>query len=382
MKEPLRRKLRIRFVLLSMAALLLLQGGIVAVSIRSSYRELVQKSDALLEQVRQNAATNVRHFSVKVTSDGVIRPDAVHYVALSREEMVSLAETALQKQTERGFAKEYRYHVYSAEKGRRILFLPRGASLEAHRESSVNLVQYSAAGLGAMCLLLVFVSDWVVAPLVENRRRQKQFITAAGHELKTPLTVISTDAQLLQAEIGENPWLSGILQQVDHLTRMTGDLVMLAKAEEYENPVCREKFSLSAEVRDVLAAYEGLEKQKGLRLVSSVQELDYCGVRQEIHRLLCVLLDNAFKYCSEGGEISVSLRGDDRTVRLTVSNPAPWQGDEKLLTRRFYRGENTAGTEGFGLGLSIAQAIARRHKGTITVKRPGEDLFLAEVTLR
>ena len=257
-------------------------------------------------------------------------------------------------------------------------------SIEMLHTAAVNLLWVSVLCLCVVFVLLIILSGWVVTPLVDNHRKQKQFITAASHELKTPLTVISTDAQLLQADIGENEWIDGILQQVEHLTRMTHDLVLLAKAEEYENAVVRERFSLSEVLREVAESYTGLAVQKGICLTSSIPpELLYDGCEKELRQLIQILLDNAFKYCPASGEIRIRLKRELRGFRLTVCNTsAPIsESDIPSLTQRFCRGQNAAGTEGFGLGLSIAKTIANRHNGNLTANLHKDALFLVEVTL-
>lgn len=385
MKNPLRTRLRIRFVTLSMAALLLLQGIIVSVSIYHNYNDMVTKSDAILSQLHHTPAANIRYFSVKVhPGKGVVRPDVVQHVSVTPEQAAKYAKAALDSGKERGFVGDYRFHLTENADGMRILFLSRASSIEMLHTAAANLVWVSVLCLCVVFVLLIISSGWVVKPLVDNHHKQKQFITAASHELKTPLTIISTDAQLLQADIGDNEWIDGILQQVDHLTRMTHDLVLLAKAEEYENTVVRERFSLSEALREVAESYMGLAVQKGICLTCSIPPAFlYKGCEKELRQLMQVLLDNAFKYCPASGEIRIRLKREFRGFRLTVCNTsAPIsKSDIPSLTQRFCRGQNAAGTEGFGLGLSIAKTIANRHNGNLTANQHKDALFLVEVTL-
>lgn len=385
MKNSMKRRLQIRFVLISMAVLFVLLGVIVTVSIYNGYSDMAKKSDVILEQVRAERSPSVRYFSVKVNpAQRTVRLDAVQHVSITQTEAAQLAGEAIRSGKEKGFVANYRYHVTKDGDDVRVWFLSRDASMEMLRDSSKNLIIISSVGFVVMSALLIFVSGLVVAPIVENHRKQKQFITAASHELKTPLTVISTDMQLLRCEVGDNEWIDTVLTQVEHMTRMTHGLVALARAEELDAPTIKEEFSLSDTTLEVLDMYAGMLEKGNIHFGSSVSpDVIYTGDPNELHQLLCALLDNAFKYCPKGGSIAVTLKKERRFVYLSVFNTTEpiAKSEQAELTQRFYRGRNAAQKEGFGLGLSIVDAIAKRHKGTLTVSLPKTDAFLAEVKL-
>lgn len=383
--KDLKRRLQLRFVLLSMAALLLLQSGIIGLSIWHSYRDMEAKSDVILSQIREQPSSNFRYFSVKVhPGKGSVRVDAVQNVSVTPEQAGEYAKTALHSQADKGFVDGYRYCIHRNNEGMQILFLSRHSSLEMHRSTAFSLIWVSIGGLAVMSLVLSLLSGIVVAPLVENHRKQKQFITSAGHQLKTPLAVIRADAQLLQSEIGDNEWLDSILSQTDHMTRMTHDLVALAQAEECETPMASQSFSLSDAAADTLDVYAGLADCKRITLHRHIpKKLDYQGVKEQIRQLLSILLDNACKYCVAGGEITFTLKREFSGVSISIVNTADGIAatPDKTFAQRFYRGENASGKEGFGLGLSIAQAIVQRHKGKLTV-RTTDNTFGVYVMLR
>lgn len=378
--KNLKKRLQLRFVLLAMAALLVLQCAIVGVSLWGSHRELVQTSDVLLEQLRKGAGENTHSFSVSVhPGKGAVKLDTRQNITISQQQAGELTRQALHSGKEKGFAGTYRYHIYRSESGMKIYFLSRSASMEMLRSSATQLILVSLVGLALMAVLLTLVSGWVVRPLVENQQRQKEFITAAGHQLKTPLAVISADAQILQTEIGENQWVSGILEQVDHLTDMTNALVTLAKADETEAAAKWETVDLSRLTRQVLDSFKGLGREVDAQILP---DMTCAGNSQELRQLLLVLLDNSFRYCPPKGSIRLRLEQTEQQLLLTVENTAPGlTGDANQYTRRFYRGENAAGTGGSGLGLAIAEAIVRHHKGKLTIRTEGE-IFSVTVGLR
>lgn len=382
MNISLKTKLRIRFVVLTMVALCLLLGVIVSVSIYNNYQDMVSKSDLILSQLYKSPSAGVRYFSVNVhPGKGAVKPDIVQHVSISPEQAAAYAREALDQNADCGFVDGYRYRVYRSDTGIRIFFLSRSSSIEMLQTASINLIGVSLLSLAAVCVLLILLSGWVVNPLLENHRKQKQFITAASHELKTPLTVISTNAQMLQEEIGESPWIAGILQQTQHLSEMTCDMVTLAKTEEYEAPASRDRICLSTLLTEALELYEGLAEKNTIHLSCQLPEaLVYTGNEKEIRQLIGILLDNAFKYCPAGGDILAIAKKELLGVRITFRNTTAPLTDVGAVTERFYRGENASNSRGFGLGLSIGQTIAAHHGGKLSVRVENGD-FIADVTL-
>lgn len=382
MKFGMKTKLRIRFVLISALALLFLLGVIVSVSLYLNYRDLEERSDLILEQLKETPDLNVRYFSVKVhPAKGAIRPDVVQNVSVSPTEAARLAKIALESGKEKGFAEDFRFLLVRSDGGIRIFFLSRTSVMETARNAAKNLIGISILSLIAAVAVLIPLSARVVAPLAENHRKQKEFITAASHQLKTPLTVIGADAQLLSLEIGENEWVESILCQVERMTNMTNSLVALSKAEELNEKKEKAPFSISDAVTETAELYKALVEKKQMETEVSVAEnVVFNGNEEDFCHLLTLILDNAFKYCPDGRKIRLALKKDIRGFRLTIENTTRPPGDETLLAQRFYRGKNAEGQEGFGLGLAVASSLAARMGGKLSVTLPKEDLFRAEIT--
>ena len=385
MKDSLRVKLRVRFALLALISLFVIQSVIVCVSIYHNYRDLVVKSDMLIAQLHSNPSGASRYFSVKIPSGkDTVFPDVVQHVSVTAKEADEFANLALSKGEDKGFVGYFRYRVYRNDSGTRIYFLHRQSAIEMCREAAENMIAVSLLGIIVIAGLLIPVSAWAVKPIVDNHSKQKMCITAAGHELKTPLTVISTNAQMLRSEIGDNSWLDGIEKQVANMTKMVGGLVTLAKAEEYNNPIVSEPFSVSQMLSEALEVYLPMAKQKNVTIMQHMETDTYFGSKAEIRQLMQILLDNACKYCPEGGRIRVSSAKCFRGVRFFVTNTAQLSPEEdvRLLKQRFYRGKNAQGKYGAGLGLAIAQAIAERHNGYIALSAEENEEFSVEVVLR
>ena len=387
MKRNVKQKLQLRFVLLSMTALLLLQGTIVFFSAYSNYRDMTKKADMILAQIRENPTSGVGYFSAAVhAGKSVIRIDRIQNLPVSQENAIRLAKSVLDSGSERGFFEGYRYQLYRDDGGAiRILFLSRAASIEMYRNATVNLIVFSLAGLAAMCVLLSLASGLVVEPLVKNQKKQKEFITSASHELKTPLAVMLADVQLLETEVGDSPWIEDIQAQITRMTKMTESLVALSRAEEAKDSFVRTELSLSAMLRDVLRSYEAMVKSENKHLTYQIEDgISYEGDEPSLRQLISILLDNAFKYCSVNGEIEVSLRKKRNNICLSVTNSAENINREQLssFSDRFFRGQNADKIQGFGLGLSIAKTVVANHNGIFEISAPDDRRIRVTVTLR
>lgn len=380
-KNNMKRRLQFRFVFWAVLALVSLQLLIVAFSITRSYRQMTLKADRIIILTGTSPdapeAANARYFTVTYRlEDRSFDADLTHTALVTPAAAVECAKSVIDGKKDSGYLGDYRYLV-RREKGRiRITFLSRVTALEAFRSNAEILVLFSAGGIAVMTVILIGVSGKVVSPLVKNHRKQKEFITSASHELKTPLTVIHADAQLLESEIGENQWLSDIMSQTRHLTEMTRRLVYLARAEEQEGYFVKIQFPVGDVAEEVAGSYRSVAQNSGKKYEVHIQQgLSYCGDERGIRELMTVLLDNAFKYAPAEGNVEVTLKSQGHGVCFMVENTVSQVNIKQLesFTERFYRADNSRQTEGFGIGLSVARAVAEAHRGRLTVELVKED---------
>ena len=233
------------------------------------------------------------------------------------------------------------------------------------------------AGLLAVFLLLLILSKRIVRPVAESYEKQRRFITDAGHELKTPLTIIGADTDLLELDLGENEWLDDIKRQTKRLTGLTQDLIYLARMDEEQPQLQPIEFPLSDMAEELGQSFQNLAAAQSKQFLTEIQPmLSLTGDEKAIRQLMSILLDNAVKYTPEGGRISFALKKEGRSIRLSVSNDTAVPMEKGVLDRlfdRFYRTDQSrnSSTGGYGLGLSIARSIVSAHKGKIRAENSG-----------
>ena len=245
----------------------------------------------------------------------------------------------------------------------------------------------SLAGMVAVGILVLLLSKMVMKPVQESYEKQKSFITDAGHEIKTPLTIIDADASILEMDCGEdNEWIKDIRAQVSRLTSLTKDLIYLSRMEEEKPQVQNIDFPLSDVITETAQSFQALAKvqQKTFRMEVEPM-LNLCGDEKAITQLISILLDNALKYSDEHGTISLKAHSKGRNVCIEVFNTAEKVETSELgrLFDRFYRAEKSRNSQtgGYGIGLSIARAVVDAHKGRITASSADGKSLLITVIL-
>ena len=219
-------------------------------------------------------------------------------------------------------------------------------------------------------LIIIFASGRAIKPIAQSYTKQKQFVTDAGHELKTPLTVISANNELARMIYGDSEWFDSIDKQVGKMNGLVRSLITLAKMDEEQKPVFS-SFNFSDAVYDTAKSFENLIHAKGKLLTLDIaDDIAYTGDESRLRQLVSILMDNAVKYCDEKGKIAVRLTAD-KSVRLQITNDciASEGLDPEKVFERFYRADKARTPDGsYGLGLSIAKSITELHKGDIRAK--------------
>lgn len=217
---------------------------------------------------------------------------------------------------------------------------------------------------------LIF-SRFAVKLFAESYQKQKRFITDASHEIKTPLTIIDANTEVLNMEYGENEWLKSTSNQVKRLTKLTERLVFLSRMDEEREVLPKTDFSMSDAVYEAARSFKAMAKSQNITLNISVQpNVSYYGDKSSIIRLVFLLLENAMKYSDDEGTVSLKFCTNGKNKVLSVKNTVAeiQKGKLDMLFDRFYRIDKSRNSQtgGFGIGLSVAKAIVNAHKGKIT----------------
>ena len=390
------RKLRIKLIAVSMLSLLLVLLLIMGTVNLLNYRDIVAGADTTLALLEENGGRfpqrlegrpaqdmpkpgpmspelpyESRYFSVTLNGAGeTVTVDTGKIAAVDTTTAIEFARRVFESGKTGGFLGNYRYTRSDGEEGALIIFLDCGRSLSTFRSFLLASCGISALGLLAVLGLVVLFSGRIIKPVSESYEKQKRFITDAGHELKTPLTIIDADTEVLAMETGENEWIRDIRRQTARLASLTNDLTYLSRLEE-QHPLQKMEFPLSDVVDETAQSFQAPARTQGKHLRLRIQPmLSLYGDERAVRQLVSILLDNALKYSDEGADISLTLDRQGKTVRLTVENTtrAPLPDNLDSLFDRFYRADSSRNSQtgGHGLGLSIARAVVEAHKGKIS----------------
>lgn len=226
----------------------------------------------------------------------------------------------------------------------------------------------SLCGVLCVFILVFFLSKRVVLPIALSYERQKRFITNAGHELKTPLSIISANNELIELEAGESESTAAISKQISRMTAMVKNLTLLARLDEEEKISSLKSFCISETLENVIDSISAVFKAKGIDVTLDIQEnVLYKGEEGLITQLFQVLLDNAIKYCIS--RVGIRLYEASNHIHIEIKNDAKEipLGSLDYCFERFYRSSSSRAEsiEGSGIGLSIAKEIVNLHKAEI-----------------
>ena len=407
------RKLRLKFVAICMA----LVTAVLAVVFLSVYFTMERSIETLSRQVLYRVAQDslysggsrdfirpeigidvggdwvlLPYFTVEVWGSQAYVTGGTYDELENTEALQAILSDCLSQPEQEGTIHSYRLRYLRQDNGlyQKIAFVDMSMEMTVLRNM---MGPYLVILLISLLLLLgvsVLLSRWAIRPVEKAWKQQRQFLSDASHELKTPLTVILSNAELLEAApLEDRParWADNIHTEARRMWSLVEEMLTLARADNMvRNPVLTE-VSLSDIAADAVLAFEPVAFEAGKPLAYDIdRDATVLGDGDKLRQLAGILLDNAIKYGAQGGTIYLRLQKTDRQVILTVSNPGEPIPPEKLgrLFERFYRADDSRGEQsGFGLGLSIAQTIAQEHKGTLKAESDAESTrFLYTMVLK
>lgn len=317
-------------------------------------------------------------FSVQIMPDGEIKAVGNGYFDLTDEEFLSeVVKKALESGNQTDVIAEHnlRYSFTPSPMGKTISFI----DISGEKAMLDNLLQsciiISAVSFTILFAVSIFLANWAVKPVAKAWEQQKQFVADASHELKTPLTVIMTNAEMLNEREGDK-FSDSILKMSKRMRGLVESMLELARADNGTMTLSFTDFDLSEAVLDSILPFEPLFFEKGLTLTSSIEsKIRVHGDKSRLCQVFDILLDNAMKYSADNSEVVVTLKrqGNSTVVSVASRGELLSKQEQKAIFDRFYRVDK-ARTDGhsYGLGLSIAKSIIAEHKGKIWAESENE----------
>ena len=327
----------------------------------------------------EEAALGLRFFTVTFDERGdVIEVDLSHVASVDRQNALELAEVAADPKTLVGINRvgNYLYKEGWVQEGSMVVFLDCSIQIANASATLTNILGICLVALIVTFIMVFFISKRAIRHEIENARQQQQFMTNAGHELKTPIAVIRANTELTEMMSGETEWTQSTLRQVDRLEGLVSDLMTIVRGEERAQAEVDEGrgaaiVDATNVVGQAVDSFKSLAQQHGVELASALAEdATVRGNAASIEQLTCLLVDNAIKYCDEGGAVSVRLTKPliGRGFTLSVSNDYAEGAnvDYRRFFERFYRADEAhENQQGYGIGLSVAESICKRYHGSI-----------------
>ena len=397
------RKLQIKFVIINMTMVTIMLCVIFGLVYNSTRTNLENESISMMKSIaadplrlgRPNEQTpdlRLPYFTLQLGLKGELVSTGGGYYDLSDKEFLKdLIDESVSSRRESGIVEGHnlRFCRVTTPLGTVLVFSDTSSennTLEGLMRTSLTIGVLSFLGFLAIS---IFLSKWAVKPVAVAWQQQKQFVADASHELKTPLTVIMTNAELLQNDEYEEKerknFSQSILTMSQQMKTLVEKLLELAKSDAEQTKQHMQPVDFSKLILDTAISFEGVFVEKGLTLENAVESgITVSGNGQALQQLIDILLDNAQKYCSFGGETMVRLYSSGQgKCQLKVSNPGaeiPAE-DLKKIFQRFYRMDKARSRDGsFGLGLSIAESIVMQHKGSIWAEsKDGINTFIVEL---
>ena len=318
----------------------------------------------------------IRFFIVTLDENNMIVESSLDFIAsVDENDLVSYTSSALSKKADRGFVNGYRYARSYVDGATIITFVNCERELQSMRTVLAMTLMISGVAIILVFVLVLLFSKKAIQPIAQNIEIQKRFITDAGHELKTPLTSISTSLDVIEIDKGEDEWTQNIRSQVGRMTGLVGELVALSKLDEVKPIPEKETFDLSGAAWEILEVHTPQAKARGKEIMTDIQDgVTIYGEKASIQQMLSVLIDNAIKYSDDNGSILVTINKVKNKIRIEVFNTCNYSTppDCSRLFDRFYRPDESRNTStgGNGIGLAIAKAVAEAHNGKISAKCP------------
>lgn len=379
------KKLKQRIFLLVMLSLLIVMLGIIILYAYLNYNNTINTTVSMMNRFIEpeprrnyNAIDDLKirpEFDIEGLYRIIIQNSTIVHTSgnFKNAEINKFTNKILQKNNENGIIDDYIYNVKRIDKNTIVISLLEDINAISH----IKIMIMVSIIMASFSIVIIFIiakklSITIVKPVEETFEKQKQFISDASHELKTPLAIIEANTDVLQDKVGESKWINYIQTEIESMNKLINELLLLAKIENVDNVKEYIQLDVSKEVEIILSMFESIAYEKGVNIESNIEEnILLNGNKQDIEHIVSTLTDNAIKHTISGNKIIVDLKKDKNEIILEVKNmgePIPEEEREKIF-ERFYRIDKSRNRveKRYGLGLSIAKATIEKYNGKIEV---------------
>lgn len=388
------KKLQKKFILIAMSASIIVTCSIYGIIALENYNimnrqingllnlisenggkipEYKPRNDELAEIITKETQFSTRYFIIRTNNNGDIVETNMQYIAaVTQEDAQEILQKILEDNKQTGYYENYKYKITQEEDGKLIVFLDCSMQLNNFKSTTEKAVIIIAIGLLIVFVFISILSKKVLSPIIKNIEKQKQFVTNAGHELKTPVAVIMANADVLEMTSKENNELvKSIKNQAKRLDTLIKSLLNLANVEERKIEINDTKFSITDMIQEEITEFKALAQNKKI-IYDYNQNIIMQADSNSIKQLITILLDNAIKYTPDNGTIEIKVEKQGKNIKIQFTNTCEniKAIDTNKIFDRFYREDKSRSktTEGYGIGLSIAKSIVELHKGKITAE--------------
>ena len=397
------KKLRIKFICVIMAIVMVLLGCILGVVIHFTGQSMEMQSISMMRTIATSPfqqgipgkpmddEVRLPFFTVQISSRGeLIAASGGYFDLTDREYLQEIVNSALLSDQETGELDEHdlRYLKSASPMGFTIVFSDTTTESATLKHLIYSCLAIFFVAMVVFLVISILLSHWVIKPVATAWNQQRQFVADASHELKTPLSVIMANAELMQgeetSEEDRKTYSGNILGVTYQMRSLVENMLEMARVDNGTVKMDFTTVDLSQLVSDAALSFQLLYEEKGMGLRCAVSDgVEIHGSEQHLYQVLDVLLDNALKYGAPSGMVSVDLISNGRNCVLSVASPGEpiSREDLKNIFKRFYRADKARAMNGsYGLGLSIAESIVEAHKGKIWAEsKNGYNIFYVQI---
>ena len=344
MIDKLRKKI-FWIIQISLSVIIL---GIIILFTVFSYRNTISSSTMFMDRIEGRKIDEPREFSEEVNDryiEGVYKIQIDNNNATSKsdditDEIKNYAIEVSNRNLDEGYIGNYIYKVRKIGlNGKEVTLIESEDTINRLKTTIIVSIVIGILGLIIIYIVAKRISKTIVKPVEDSFEKQKQFVSDASHELKTPLAVIEANADVLQDKVGENKWITYIQKEVQSMNKLVNDLLVLARMEN-TNTELNQKFDLSKEVQMAVSVFESMIYEKKIELETNINErIEFNGDKEDIKHIISIILDNAIKHTNENGKIIVNALKEKNNVKMEIKNqgePIP-EEERKKIFERFYR---------------------------------------------